>query len=207
MRAMPEVRPAEQDDLEAVATLTAGARLVSAVNAPADWNESEIRTHLSVYLSSGAQVLVAEVDGRVVGFALARTVAPFLFSDSTVWLIDSLFVAPEARRRGAGHALVAGVAALAGQSGAPSVYAGGHAVDRGMQRFLSRLGFAPAAGHRVVSPPVLLRRLAQDHDGARMRGRRVPARTAVEDIIARRRRAREAGTHSAPVDLRTPRAS
>lgn len=208
MRATPEVRPADRDDLVVVAALTASARPTTTVGVPVEHGgEDAIRTHLSVYLASGGHVLVAELDGHIVGFVLARTVGPHLFADLAAWVVDSLFVTPDSRRRGIGHSLVAGVAALAGEAGAPYVYAAATTGDRGMQRFLARLGFAPAAGHRVVSTPTLLRRLAQEGAAAasRTRARRDTTRAAIDDIIARRRRSREAGTHTAPIDLRNTR--
>lgn len=206
MRATPEVRPADSDDLVVVAALAVTARHpATTVGPPADTaGEDAIRTHLSVYLATGGQVLVADVDGHVVGFILTRTVGPHLFADVPAWVVDSLYVTPGVRRRGIGHALVAGVAALAGESGSPYVYAGAPAGDRNIQRFLARLGFAPAAGHRVVSTSTLLRRLAQEGSAAaaRPRARRDATRAAIDDIIARRRRTRDAGTHTAPIDLR-----
>ncbi|ACZ30537.1 GCN5-related N-acetyltransferase [Xylanimonas cellulosilytica DSM 15894] len=210
MRSTPEVRAADRDDLVVVAALTAVARPAATVGVPVDTaGEDAIRTHLSVYLASGGHVLVAELDGHIVGFTLARTAGPYLFADIAAWVVDTLYVTPDARRRGVGHSLVAGVAALAGESGAPYVYAGATSSDRGMQRFLARLGFAPAAGHRVVATPTLLRRLAQEGgpSASRSRGRRDGTRAAIDDIIARRRRTREAGTHSAPVDMRHRRVS
>jgi N-acetylglutamate synthase-like GNAT family acetyltransferase len=163
--------------------------------------------HLSVYLAAGGRVLVTELDGRIVGFVLARTVGPYLFADHPAWIIDLLFVALDARRRGVGRSLVAGIAALAGENDAPHVYVGASAGDRGMQRFLARLGFAPAAGHRVVATSTLLRRLALDGAVPARRGRRDATRAAIEDVVARRRRFREASATTGQIDLREGRAS
>jgi len=198
MRPTPEVRPADRDDLVVVAALSAAARPGTA--------EEPLRHHLSIYTAAGGAVLVAEQDGLVVGFLLARTVGPHLFADQAAVVIDTLYVTPDSRRRGIGHALVAGVAALAGEAGAPYVYAYSPTGDRGIQRFLARLGFGPAVGHRVVSTPTLLRRLAQEGTPAprrdyRPRLRRDSTRAALDDLIARRRRARDAGLPSGPLDL------
>ncbi len=94
-----------------------------------------------------------------------------------------------------GHALLSATAELAASSGATHVYSVPIPGSRGVQRFLARLGFGPVAGHRVVSTAVLQRRLAADLTPAR-RGTR-----SLEDLIARRRRARTE-TMSGPVDLR-----
>lgn len=65
--------------------------------------------------------LVAELDGRLVGFA------HFLFHPST-WstsgycYLEDLFTAPEVRGRGAGRALIEAVYAAADAAGASSVY-------------------------------------------------------------------------------------
>ncbi|QAY62505.1 GNAT family N-acetyltransferase [Xylanimonas allomyrinae] len=210
MRSTPEVRSADRDDIVVVAALVAATR-PSSVGAQVDHaGEDVVRTHLSVYVAAGGTVLVASLDGHVVGFLLVRSVGPHLFATETAFVIDTLLVTPDARRRGIGHALVGGVAALAGEAGAAYVYAGVPAGDRGMHRFLARLGFAPTAGHRVVATSTLLRRLAQEGGSAsgrdsRPRGPRVTGRAALDDIIARRRRAREAGLPSGPVDIRSLR--
>ncbi|MFP3713986.1 GNAT family N-acetyltransferase [Puerhibacterium sp. TATVAM-FAB25] len=208
MRAGVDVRIAGPDDLTVVADLTAVARTDQPYGMPVDGARTDaLLTHLSVYLAAGGTILVAEADGRTVGFLLARTVGPHLFADEPALLVDTLYVHPRSRRRGVGHALVAHALTLAEEAGAAHVYGTPPAGDRGMQRFLARLGFAPAAGHRVVATAALQRRLASD--GAprprrelRPRGRRESTRATIEDVIARRRRAREANLPSGPVDLR-----
>ncbi|MCL1871266.1 MAG: GNAT family N-acetyltransferase [Promicromonosporaceae bacterium] len=207
MRATPQVRPADRDDLVVVAALSASARPASPAEVTVDLGgEEALRNHLSVYLAAGGQLLVADIDGHVVGFVLARTVEPHLFATEPAIVVDTLFVTPDTRRRGVGHALIAGIAAIAGEAGSPYVYAGAPSGDRAMQRFLARLGFAPAAGHRVVPTPVLLRRLAQESTPAwrdtRPRLRRETTRAAIDDLIARRRRARDAGLPTGALDLR-----
>ena len=75
--------------------------------------------------------------------------------------------------------------------------------NRGVQRFLARLGFAPAAGHRVASVAALQRRLATDatvRDSTHPHHRRF-GRVGIEDLIARRRRARSV-MESGPIDMR-----
>ncbi|WP_159794682.1 GNAT family N-acetyltransferase [Puerhibacterium puerhi] len=208
MSAGVDVRTAGAEDLAVVAELTAVARTDAPYGMPVDGaNTDVLLTHLSVYLAAGGTILVAETEGRTVGFLLARTVGPHLFADEPALLVDTLYVHPRSRRRGVGHTLLARAAALAEEAGAAHVYGTPPAGDRGMQRFLARLGFAPAAGHRVVATATLQRRLTSD--GAprprrelRVRGRREATRATIEDVIARRRRAREAGLPSGPVDLR-----
>jgi hypothetical protein len=74
-----------------------------------------------------------------------------------------------------------------------------------MQRFLARLGFAPAAAHRVVGTSALQRRLAHEHAAASAASARRSAPRGLEDLIARRRQAREGGGTTAAADQ--PRAS
>lgn len=197
MRPAVEVRPAVGDDLPGIAVLCSEARRESAsgaqICAP---DEDRLVRHLSVLLAlPGGNVLVALHDGRPVGFVLARVLDPHLFADEPSLYVEAVYVGEEARRRGVGHALLSATADLAATSGATHVYSVPIPGSRGVQRFLARLGFGPVAGHRVVSTAVLQRRLAADLTPTR-RGTR-----SLEDLIARRRRARTE-TMSGPVDLR-----
>jgi ribosomal protein S18 acetylase RimI-like enzyme len=204
MRAAVVVRPADPDDLTAVAELAARACDESPYgpqSAPGD--PARLLEHLSVLVGAGGHVLVADVGGRICGFVLARVVGPHLFAEEPSLYIDAIYAAADYRRHGIGHGLVGGAAALAVESSAPNVYCAPAPGARGMQRFLARLGFGPAAGHRVVSTATLQRRLAtQDVPTPRRDGRRDATRAAIEDLVARRRRARAAGLPSGPIDLR-----
>lgn len=200
---MLEIRPAREDDLSAVAALAAEARDDSPTGAQLGAQDGErLLEHLSVLLAAGGHVLVAQHDGQVVGVVLGRVVGAYLFARRASLYLDMLFVAPRARRHGVGHALLRAVADLAGAHGCEDIYAAPVPGNRGMQRFLARLGFAPVAGHRVASVAALQRRLVTDatvRDGAH-RSRR-SARTGIEEVIARRRRARSV-MESGPIELR-----
>ncbi|MBD8077704.1 GNAT family N-acetyltransferase [Cellulosimicrobium arenosum] len=197
MRHVVEVRPAVGDDLVAIASLCSEARLESATGAQLCAPESDrLVRHLSVLLAlPGGNVLVALVEGRPVGFVLARVLEPHLFADEPSLYVEAVYVGQDARRRGVGHALLSATADVAADAGATQVYSVPIPGSRGVQRFLARLGFAPVAGHRVVSTAVLQRRLAADLVPSRKGAR------SLEDLIARRRRARTEGL-SGPVDLR-----
>ncbi|MBD5787327.1 GNAT family N-acetyltransferase [Cellulosimicrobium terreum] len=192
-----EVRPAVGDDLPAVAALCSEARLESASGAQLCAPDTDrLVRHLSVLLAlPGGNVLVALQDGRPVGFVLARVLEPHLFADEPSLYVEAVFVGEDARRRGVGHALLSATAEVAASNGATHVYSVPIPGSRGVQRFLARLGFAPVAGHRVVTTVVLQRRLAADRAPSRKGAR------SLEDLIARRRRARTEGL-SGPVDLR-----
>src|SRR3954466_7293896 len=74
--------------------------------------------------------------------------------------VDNLVVHREHRRRGAGAALLAAVAAYADEVDAEHVVAsaGGHEAER--QRFFARMGFAPLTTRRIVALDSLTRSLS-----------------------------------------------
>ncbi|WP_426595626.1 GNAT family N-acetyltransferase [Cellulomonas sp. McL0617] len=132
----------------------------------------------------GGRVLLAQLDGEPAGLMLARIVGPGPFTDVVAMDIEAVYVQPDARRRGLGRAMLLSAVAMAEEAGVTELYSSPLPGARGMQRFLARIGFAPAASHRAVSTAVLQRRLAQDH---------APGTTRrLEDLIARRRHVREA---------------
>ncbi|GAA1984846.1 hypothetical protein GCM10009718_22730 [Isoptericola halotolerans] len=208
MRAAVVVRSANQDDLFEVAEMAAKFAPDGSTTAASD--PGRLCEHLSVLVAAGGELLVAVEEDAVVGFLLARVLEPHFYSLVPSLYVDAILVAPAARRHGVGRALLGSALGLASASGAEAVYCAPAPGAREMHRFLARLGFAPAAGHRVVAVPVLERRLAQDgatggtvvrrRDGGRRR--RDATRAAIEDLVARRRRAREAGLPTGPVDLR-----
>ncbi|GAB2478013.1 hypothetical protein GCM10027063_19190 [Promicromonospora xylanilytica] len=201
---MLEIRPAREDDLPAVAALAVEARDDSPTGAQLGGQDTgRLLEHLSVLLAAGGHVLVAELGGQIVGVVLGRVVAAYLFAYRPSLYLDMVFVAPRARRHGVGHALLRAATDLAAEHECDDIYSAPVPGNRGVQRFLARLGFGPAAGHRVASVAALQRRLATDaaaaRDGAHT-GRR-SARAGLEDLIARRRRARSV-MESGPIDLR-----
>ena len=206
MVAACEVRIATREDLVVVAALAASER--------EELGEEALKRHLSVYLSEGGTVLVASLEGRVLGFVMSRTAAPYLFSSEPALVLDAIYVTPDARRRGMGHALISGALTLAIEAGAPQIYATSSVADRSMQRFLARLGFAAAGGFRLVATTTLQRKLGYDDAPSSRRGdllqrlRREPVgRASVDDLLARRRRAKEAGMPTGALDLRALQSS
>lgn len=202
-RVAVEVRSAGIADLDAVAELAIRGRDESPAGTQVTTGDHErLREQLSVLLAVDGRVLVAERAGNLVGVVLGRIVGPHLFVVRPVLYLDTLFVSPDARRRGVGHALLRAAAALAAEHGCDEVYAAPVAGTRGVQRFLARLGFVPACGHRVVPTQTLVRRLTQDSRLAADpdQHRRRPVRAGLDDLIARRRRARSAET--GPLDVR-----
>ncbi|HEX5332447.1 MAG TPA: GNAT family N-acetyltransferase [Cellulomonas sp.] len=205
MRSSAQVRAAEPDDLTSLVRLCLEARAESTVGAQLCTSDSEsLRHQIGALLAApGGVVLVATVDGSPAGLLLARLVGPTVFSDLVSLAVEAVYVARDDRRRGVGHALMAGAAEVADEGGATDVYASPLPGARGMLRFFARMGFAPAATHRVVSTASLQRRLAGEAApglGARRGGR------AIEDLIARRRQVRAASQRD-PADARMVRGS
>lgn len=186
-------------DLPEVARLSQIARDESALGTQLCVGELDrLERHIGVYAQMPeASVLVAKADGQAVGFALVRTVPAGIFVEVPTTYIEAIFVSESARRRGVGHNLLAAIAQRAQEVGAQEVYALPLPGSRGVQRFLSRLGFAPAAAHRVVSVSVLARNVAAELGrSSRRSGGRM-----LDELIARRRKAR-IETNSGPLDLR-----
>lgn len=191
MRTPVAVRPARPEDLDVLVSLSLAARSESQVGSQLCTDDAERLRHQigALVAEPGACGLVGLLDDEVCGLVLARIVGPSIFTEDVTVSIEVVFVAEGARRRGVGHALLGGVVEEAQRVGATDVLAVPLPGARGMHRFLARLGFAPAAAHRVVSTEALQRRLVADGPAQASAGRR-PARVGLDDLIARRRRAR-----------------
>jgi GNAT superfamily N-acetyltransferase len=180
------------DDLPMLVSLCLEARAESGAESQEGTADAErLAGQLSALIASpGGHVLVGSLDSEVAGLLLGRVVEPTPFTDEVALHIDAVFVERESRRRGVGHALIAEALAVAEEVGATEVYSAPLSGARGMQRFLARLGFAPAAAQRVVSTVSLQRRLASE--GSRATAVRRANARGLEDLIARRRQVRTA---------------
>jgi GNAT superfamily N-acetyltransferase len=199
-------RPARPQDLAALTELCLVGRREAAVGGQLCTDDADrLRDQLGALIAfPEGRLLVGTLDDQVCGLLIARVVGPGPFTDHAMLNIEAVFVHPDARRRGLGHALLAGAVAAAAEAGASDMFASPLPGSRGMQRFLARVGFAPAASHRVVSVQALQRRLASDAVAAASEpARRVRGR-GLEDLIARRRQVRDAGRTVAAAQ---PRAS
>jgi len=185
----PQVRAVTPLDLPAVARLSRLAGRAAPEN-----EEDVIVRHLSAYLSAGGSIYLATDQGAIDGYVLCRQIEPLFYAVDRSVILDVVFVAPAERRRGIGHALLLAVANHAREAQAGYVYATPSASDRNMHRFLASLGFAPLGGNRVVATQVLARRLVKEHpitQGIAIRSKpRTPARTPIDEVIAKRKRAR-----------------
>lgn len=187
MRPGIEVRRVEPGDMPGLVEVCLEARRESSVGSQVCTSDPGTLSHQLGALTAapGGTVLVALVDGTVVGLLLGRVVGPNLFTDETSLAVELLYVGAQHRRRGAGRALMVVATEVAAAAGADHVYAAPIPGARGMQRFFVQLGFAPAAAHRVTTTLALQRRLAQDGASPRRTSHR-----SLEDLIARRRQSR-----------------
>jgi len=185
----PRVRAATSADLPEIAQLSRLAQRSVPEN-----DEAEIARHLSAYLSAGGSIYLAVADDQVEGYVLCRRIEPLFYAVDRSVILDVVFVNPAERRRGVGHALLLGVANYARESNAGYIYATPSATERTLHRFLASLGFAPIGGNRVVATDVLLRRLLREDpitQGIAIRSKvRTPSRTPIDEVIAKRKRAR-----------------
>jgi GNAT superfamily N-acetyltransferase len=92
--------------------------------------------------AENAAVLLAEIDGRVVGFAYMEY-EPVLYAEpatNVVWLHD-IYIEPEAQGSGAGRELIEAVRKEAGYSGANKVLLSVSVKNASAQRFFEQNGF------------------------------------------------------------------
>lgn len=191
MRSAVEVSAVRPDDRDGVVELCLRARGETwTASQVCSGDPATVAGHLGALASApGAVVLVARAEDGLVGLLLGRLLGPNVFTDEVNLAIEVVYVDSEHRRRGIGHALMLAAVELALASGAENVYGAPIPGARGVQRFFVRLGFTPAASHRVIPVATLHRRLTAD--GARRGGSR-----RRDDVIARRRQSRDAATGS-----------
>lgn len=187
MRPVIEVRRIDPVDMDQVVNLCLTGRSESSVGSQVCTSDAATlaRQVGALTAAPGGTLLVAIIDGAVVGLLLGRLVGPNPFTDEVSLAVEVVYVGPEHRRRGVGHSLMVGAADVAAEAGAEHVYAAPIPGARGMQRFFVQLGFVPAAAHRVTTTSALLRRLALDSGPSRRAGSR-----GLDDLIARRRQSR-----------------
>lgn len=146
----------------------------------------------------GATVLVAEVDGDVVGAAYLHRSLPAPVAGAEVLQVALLAVQPSRTRRGVGRALVEASLTHAESLGLENVLVVGGPGDRESNRFLARLGLSPLAVMRLGSVAALRSRLPQDTAGF-AGAVRVPRRNrhVGRVVAARRSQRRIQGRHPA----------
>lgn len=201
-RAVARVRPAVEADVPSLLGLfdelfAAGSRTTarggSAPGAVDPRAEAEQR-YRSALDDVDSRLLVALVDEpedggeRVVGMTLCSVGGSGTFVDAPVVHMNHFFVVPDARRCGAGRALLAAATSWAEQRGLDGLGVAVYPGSREANRYFARLGFSPVYVHRVASLAGLKRVL----------GAAVPAAAREESAHGARRRLRVGITGSRP---------
>ena len=116
------VRPATVEDADAIGSLFTDEGYPS--------GPSDVRDRLASYEGPDSRVLVADLDGEVLGFVAFHALARFEHTDRIVRVM-ALVVAPDARERGVGHQLMTEVEDVARELEAAfvEVTAGHHRPD------------------------------------------------------------------------------
>jgi GNAT superfamily N-acetyltransferase len=123
--------------------------------------EAAMRAIANLALDPEQRLMVAEIDGEVVGVAyLVRAPLSPIHEETTV-RVGNLFVTDEHRRRGVGRALLAVATAWADEKQASHVMVNVSAASRDANRFLARLGLASMANVRAAPVVALQERLAR----------------------------------------------
>jgi L-amino acid N-acyltransferase YncA len=110
------IRPARPSDIAAVTRIYAHAVLHGTASFELESpDEAEMARRQRTLLEGGHPYLVAEADGVVLGYAYA---GPYRARPAYRWSVeDSVYIAPEAHRRGVGHALLERLIAESEQRG------------------------------------------------------------------------------------------
>jgi len=139
-----------------------------------------------------ARILVAEMDGAVVGCAYLRLGVVSPLDDSGVVHLSHVQVDPAFGRQGVGSALVEAAVTWAELRGVGFVMTAAPAGDRGPNRFLARLGMAQMAVLRGGTVATLRGRLPHAPAAATRQNPR--AVRSLEQVVAVRRSQRRART-------------
>lgn len=184
------IRSAGREDIGSLIELTLLARLESPLTAQLCTVEpTNLHGLLEAWIAmEESNVIVAEVDGEIVGFALAQLLPPNLFSDVSIVQMEGLFVKQEYRRRGLARSILTEISRIAEENGVEHIVTIILTGSRQELRFLAGLGFAHAGARRVADVATLNRRLATHSRERRLRG--------IDDLIARRRRSRNLSSAS-----------
>lgn len=185
MRHGPVARFARSEDIAQVVELLRLARADSPLGPQlCSPDSSTLGEQLAAWQGMpGTRLLVADHnDDVIVGTALTQHVDVNLFSDVAFLQLEALYVDAAHRRHGVGRALMSLAAQVALEAEASHVVTMPLTGSRSEQRFLSGLGFQPAATRRIAETAVLQRRLEILATPRRARG--------IDELIARRRRSR-----------------
>ena len=136
------------DDIDALVTSVAGLFTEDAGRHDPimniGWPASEGNAYYSGLLSDpDCLLLLARHDSEVIGHLVGRLSEPNSMRSSLVAALESMRIAPSARRAGAGSLLVEHFFAWARERGARHAIVTAYAANDAAQRFYARHGFAP----------------------------------------------------------------
>jgi GNAT superfamily N-acetyltransferase len=146
---------------------------------------------------ASARIVVAELDGEVVGCAFLRIALVSPLDPAHAVQLSHVQVARGFGRQGVGTALVEETITWAEQRGIDSVVAAVPASDREANRFLARRGMVPVAGVRAGSVSALRARLPHATSAAVRQSKR-SGRSVGQVVAARRSQRRAMGRQVAP---------
>jgi GNAT superfamily N-acetyltransferase len=142
------VREAEPED--ATALLTVWSDILRRTSSPPRLSEAKAAVARAA-ADPEQRLVVAQVEGAVVGAALLTRSAPTpLHADDTV-KVNHLQVLDEARKHGVGRALMVAAVEWAEDKGATTIMASAPSQSRDANRFLARLGLGSLATLRIAS--------------------------------------------------------
>jgi GNAT superfamily N-acetyltransferase len=167
------VRPATADDIPALVELVGS---VDTATGPfsgkplQDASADHLATRFGEILRQEDRTLLLAADdtGTVVGMLAARADEVGAVDLTPVLHVTHLMVAPNARRRGVGRALLAAAVHLADETGVEHLLATAAAGSREGNRYLARIGFAPLVVHRIAPTSTLRRALGMTDVAGRM---------------------------------------
>jgi len=167
------VRPATLDDVDALSTLV---QSIDTTTGPfsgkplQDASSEHLAARFAQIVEHSDRRLLVAVDesGAVVGMLATRRDDVGAIDLTPVLHVTHLMVAPAARRRGVGRALLAAAVHLADELGVEHVLATAAAGSREGNRYLARIGFAPLVVHRIASTATLRRSLGMTDVAGRM---------------------------------------
>jgi GNAT superfamily N-acetyltransferase len=138
------VRAARPEEAASVAALFNALNSMDGPPPPVAMTAEAVRRDL-LCAAPKAALLVAELEGGLVGFVTGNVVYDSVRTADAVFLND-LYVAPEARRRGAGLALIARLAATARERGAGCLWWGVDLGDHEALLFYEAIGAEDEGG-------------------------------------------------------------
>lgn len=192
-RVHPSVVPLSEDDLEVAAALWVARRTEAGHAGEGARRAVDEGRFREAIRRDYVTVLLAVLDGRVVGYVWLTSHPMSAQFDVPALAIEDMYVVPEARRQGVGRALLTATATCANKRGIDHVAAAAPAAAKDTHRSLARLGFAATVTRRVAQTHLLLRRVRGPE----------PRLAGVDQLLLQRRR-RAQRTREAEIVAATP---